>query len=403
MNRLRFPSSFDRDLRLLTYSMGVRRIAMGFLGVLRSIYFALLGFSPVKIGILLSIATFVSAIHHITFGMLSDRFGRKKFLVLGGIFASLRFLIFAISQDFWMLALGQGIGAMGEGAGAGQPVVSGYIADKTGISERRVVFSAMAVTNALTTTLGSLMAGLPAIFEATLKLDVISAHVTIFWIGLVITCLSMVFLLWLEDVQPGIKMTSEEVVESDYNRDWRIIAKFSLVRSTSGVGLGFIQSLMDLYFFIRFGTGGEVLGPIYALARFMSMFSYALIPSVTERWGEIKPLVASRMITAGLALGFSMVNWYPLAVALLIGFRLMMMFTMPIRQSFATGLVNPRDTATAIGISNFARMSLRTIAPTVAGYMFEAISLSTPFISGAIFMVLNGILYRAWFQPREQK
>lgn len=376
---------------------------MGFLGVLRSIYFALLGFSPVKIGILLSIATFVSAIHHITFGMLSDRFGRKKFLVLGGIFASLRFLIFAISQDFWMLALGQGIGAMGEGAGAGQPVVSGYIADKTGISERRVVFSAMAVTNALTTTLGSLMAGLPAIFEATLKLDVISAHVTIFWIGLVITCLSMVFLLWLEDVQPGIKMTSEEVVESDYNRDWRIIAKFSLVRSTSGVGLGFIQSLMDLYFFIRFGTGGEVLGPIYALARFMSMFSYALIPSVTERWGEIKPLVASRMITAGLALGFSMVNWYPLAVALLIGFRLMMMFTMPIRQSFATGLVNPRDTATAIGISNFARMSLRTIAPTVAGYMFEAISLSTPFISGAIFMVLNGILYRAWFQPREQK
>lgn len=383
--------------------MSVRRIAMGFLGVLRSIYFALLGFSPVKIGILLSIATFVSAIHHITFGMLSDRFGRKKFLILGGVFASLRFLIFAISQDFWMLALGQGLGAMGEGAGAGQPVVSGYIADKTDLSERGVVFSTMAVTNALTTTIGSLMAGLPAIFEVSLKIEIIQAHVILFWIGLVITCLSMVSLFWIKDVETEGYTASEEVYEVDEPRDWNTIAKFSLVRSTSGVGLGFIQSLMALYFFIRFGVGGEVLGPIYALARFISMFSYVLIPQVVEKWGEIKPLVASRVITAMLALGFSMVSWYPLAVALLIGFRLMMMFTMPIRQSFATGLVNPRDTATAIGISNFARMSLRTVAPTVAGYMFEAISLSTPFISGAIFMIINGILYRAWFQPRTEK
>lgn len=214
--------------------------------------------------------------------MLSDRFGRKKFLILGGVFASLRFLIFAISQDFWMLALGQGLGAMGEGAGAGQPVVSGYIADKTDLSERGVVFSTMAVTNALTTTIGSLMAGLPAIFEASLKIEIIQAHVILFWIGLVITCLSMVSLFWIKDVETEGYTASEEVYEVDEPRDWNTIAKFSLVRSTSGVGLGFIQSLMALYFFIRFGVGGEVLGPIYALARFISMFSYVLIPGGGE-------------------------------------------------------------------------------------------------------------------------
>jgi hypothetical protein len=75
------------------------------------------------------------------------------------------------------------------------------------------------------------------------------------------------------------------------------------------------------------------------------------------------------------------------------------MFTMPIRQSFATGIVHPRDVATAIGVSNFARMGLRTVAPTIAGYMFEAISPTMPFLSGAVFLVSNGLLYRAWFQP----
>ena len=103
---------------------------MGFIGVVRTIYFAMLGYSAVEIGLLLSLATFLSAIHHITYGYLSDRYGRKPFLILGTGFAAARTAIFALSTDFWMLALAQSLGAMGEGAGAGQPVVSGYITDK---------------------------------------------------------------------------------------------------------------------------------------------------------------------------------------------------------------------------------------------------------------------------------
>ena len=79
---------------------------MGFLQILRSIYFALIGFSPFEIGLLLSFATLISAVHHILFGYLSDRYGRKPFLVLGSVFATARLVIFATSSDFWMLALG---------------------------------------------------------------------------------------------------------------------------------------------------------------------------------------------------------------------------------------------------------------------------------------------------------
>ncbi|MBD3172607.1 hypothetical protein GF326_09055, partial [Candidatus Bathyarchaeota archaeon] len=73
-NRLKV--GFDRDMGLLTWSMFTRRIVMGFLQVVRAIYFALLGYSAVKIGLLLSIATLLSAVHHITFGYLCDRYGR---------------------------------------------------------------------------------------------------------------------------------------------------------------------------------------------------------------------------------------------------------------------------------------------------------------------------------------
>ena len=82
---------------------------MGFLQVVRAIYFYLLGFSEVEVGILISFATLVSAIHHLTFGWLSDKYGRKPFFIVGSFFATLRMVIFAVSTNFWVLAIGQGV------------------------------------------------------------------------------------------------------------------------------------------------------------------------------------------------------------------------------------------------------------------------------------------------------
>ena len=379
--------------------MSFRRIEMGFLQILRSIYFALLGFSPVEIGLLLSFATLVSAVHHILFGYLSDRYGRKPFLILGSVFATARLAIFATSSDFWMLALGQGIGAMGEGAGAGQPVVSGYITDKTEVKHRASVFSTLAATNALATTVGSLMAGLPAIFQSSYGFDVIRAHSALFWIGAFGNIISLAMLLMLKDIKPVHEEVDEEAPRK---RSWGIITKFSLVRASSGLGQGLIDSLMPLYFFINFGLGGEFLGPIYAGARFISVFSYLLIPKIIERFGDVQTLVISRFITAFLTVGFALSTSQPVSVALLIAIRVVMSFSMPIRQVFATSIVSPEEIATTIGVSNFARMGLRTIAPTAAGYMFEAVSLSSPFLAGSAFLVVNALLYRSFFQVKAE-
>jgi hypothetical protein len=70
------------------------------------------------------------------------------------------------------------------------------------------------------------------------------------------------------------------------------------------------------------------------------------------------------------------------------------------RQSFATIVVDPEETGTVIGISGFLWMPLRSIAPTLAGYMFETLSLSLLFLSGAGLVATNAILYRAFFQPK---
>jgi predicted MFS family arabinose efflux permease len=399
--RINLPTAFDRDLRFLMYSMSSRRIAMGFQFVVRSIYFSLLGLSPTLVGLLLSLATLVAAIRQITFGMLSDRFGRKTFILIGAICSTLRLVIFAISPDFWMLALGQIVGAFGEGSGAGQPVVSGYITDKTSELDRSDIFTTLGVSNALATTVGFSMTGLPAFFENRFGLGTVQAHAWLWWIGAIFTAISFLFIIPLKDIKP-VKRDLE--VETPIERgfmgisSWKEIGKFSLVRSTSGLGWGLIGSLMPLYFFIKFGVGSEFLGPVYAVTRLFTVFSYMLLPWAVEQLGEIGCIMWTRIISAVLAALLTFINWYPLALGLLFFYRIIIHFSMPVRQSFAASLVSPEETATAVGVSNFSRMTLRTTAPTAAGYMFDAISLSLPFISGAILVGINAFLYQIFFK-----
>ena len=390
---------FDRDIGLLTGSMFTRRIVMGFLQVVRAIYFALLGFSPVKIGLLLSVGTLVSAMNNLLFGYLCDRYGRKPFLILGCIMSSVRTGLFAVTTDFWLLALAQGIGAMGEGVGAGQPVVSGYITDKTGPDERPNVYSTMAITNSLATTIGLAFGGLPQYLESSMGFDVVYAHKLIWVACSVINLVSLVFLFPLQESH--IMIVEGKPRKSMKIRNWGTILKFSLVRSTGGFGWSMINSLMTLYFFYRFNVGSDVLGPILAFARFMSMFTFFAVPRVVDWLGAINTLIVSRIASSVLTVGFALAGWYPLAVVLMVLLRLVVLFSMPIRQTFASGMVDPEETATAIGISNSARMGAQSIAPSLAGYMFEAVSLTLPLFTGAVLMALNGMLYWHYFRPRK--
>jgi len=395
LDRLRV--GFDRDISLLTGSMFTRRIVMGFLQVVRAIYFALLGFSPVEIGLLLSVATLISALNNIIFGYLCDRYGRKPFLILGCILSSVRTGLFAVTTDFWLLAVAQGVGAMGEGVGAGQPVVSGYITDKTDALERPNVYSTMAITNSLATTVGLAFGGLPQYLESSMGFDVVGAHQVLWAACTVVNLVSLVFLFPLKESHT--RVVASEKQEPRKIKNWSTILKFSLVRSTSGFGWSMVNSLMTLYFFYRFGVGSDALGPILAFARFISMFTYLLVPRVVDLLGSINTLIVSRVASSVLTVGFALVDWYPLAVVMMVLIRLVVLFSMPIRQTFASGMVDPEETATAIGVSNSARMGAQTVAPSLAGYMFEAVSLTLPFYTGAVLLALNGVLY--WYYFRE--
>lgn len=403
LRKMQLFSGFDRDIGLLTGSMFVRSIPSGFMMVVRVIYFSLLGYTPLEVGLLLSIAQVVSAVHHISFGYLCDRYGRKPFLILGGVFATLRLVIFAVSTDFWMLALAQGIGAMGEGVGAGQPVVTGYITDKSNPKTRPGIYSALAITNGISAMIGNYLGVLPEFVQSTYGLDVVAAHQILWGIAAVVCGLSLFVIMPLKEAPSRVKKTEQKKEASQAPMNWGTIAKFSVVRATSGLGWGLVGNMIPLLLFYRFRVGSEVLGPVYALSRFVSIFTYVLVPRIVARFGDVRTLIGARILSCIAVVCIGLSPGYNMAIMFIVLNRIVLMFTMPIRQNFASGIVKPEETATAIGVSNSARMGVQSIAPTLGGYLFETMSQTLPFFVGATLILLNAALYWVYFKPKDKE
>jgi len=72
----------QRDAIILMTSRGVRAFAFSYLGVIFTIYLSQLGYSTMTVGLVVTSAYASSAVLTAVWGYLSDRYGRKKILML---------------------------------------------------------------------------------------------------------------------------------------------------------------------------------------------------------------------------------------------------------------------------------------------------------------------------------
>jgi len=371
---------------------------MGCLQVIRSLYLYIIGYDLLAIGLLSMIATIVGAMRSVSVGLLSDRYGRKPFIILGSIFSTIRLLIYAYFTDYTWLIAAQIIGAMGEGAGAGQPSVSGMIADKSRKETRVKVFTIFALTNSFVGILGSLLGSLPKLLQSWLSIGEPESFRLLFLFCAFLSFVSFIFVLPIreESSRAGMENGGSFLPK----KSTATISRFSLVRAIGGFGFGITGDLIGPWFKIRFLMGEEVLGPVYAVSRFIVMLLYLLIFRIEKELDEVKIISLNRIISAAAMLLIPFVPSYIEFSLLLIIYRVSLMITMPIRQSFIVSIVDPSERASAVGFSNLARMAFRSFAPAIGGYIMQSLSMSLPFAIGAAVVALNGVSYRFFFGRR---
>ena len=361
----------------------------GFLNVILSLYLNYLGYSLLEIGLILGGAIIISAALTFFLAMLADHFGRK--LVLVGLFLifSLSSILFLSSKDIFVLILLSGAGSFtGSGGGpigSGGPFGAVQTALITEFTERKSFSKVLSVASALGIMASSAGAFLIYLVEA-LKIDVYH----LFYLAGILGILGLLITLFLKDN----KIRSKHLLP---NMSWKNILKLSVPTIPSGVGTGFISPIFSLWFHLRFGISSGEIGLIFGLSNLFVLFVMLVLPRIISPESELKSIIWTRIVSSVALIALALTPILPIASALYVLRQGMQMGAVPVRQSFAMGIVDPSERATTSGATSMTRTAFSAGSPPAAGTLL-AINLVYPPLIGGVITIIDPFLYYYLFR-----
>ncbi|MEO1898211.1 MAG: MFS transporter, partial [Methylococcales bacterium] len=141
------------------------------------------GATPMLIGLAISVYGLTQAVLQIPFGLLSDRFGRKKIIIIGLILFSAGSVVAALSTNIYGVLLGRAI----QGGGAIAAAIMALLADLTQEVHRTkamaTIGASIGISFGIAITLGPILAGyigISGIFWLTAILSLLAILVVLF-------------------------------------------------------------------------------------------------------------------------------------------------------------------------------------------------------------------------------
>src|SRR5215210_700390 len=96
----------DADGKKLLLTRALRSFGYGYLAVILALYLDQVGLDAVQVGVVLTAAVAGSAAMTVAWSLVADRYGRRKTVATMALFMVLGGLLFAVTEQFWLLLLG---------------------------------------------------------------------------------------------------------------------------------------------------------------------------------------------------------------------------------------------------------------------------------------------------------
>jgi len=182
----------------------------------------------------------------------------------------------------------------------------------------------------------------------------------------------------------------------------QLVVKLSALFAVDAFGGGFIgQSILSLYFLLRYNLEPTSLGLISAAASIVTAVSFLAAARIARRIGLLKTMVFTHIPSNLflLAIPFAPIASY--AVLLLLCRQSLSQMDVPARQSFVMSMVPEEDRTPAAGLTNVSRTIAQSFSPSLAGYAIESLWLGSPFIfAGGLKLTYDLSLYRAFHKVK---
>lgn len=391
-----------RAARLLITARLVRAFGQGLLTVDFTLYLHALGWSSALIGGVITAVLFSSVLFTALVGPLSDRAGRKRFLVGYEIVTAFAALACLFSGDTRVLIAAALIGGFGRGGAATSPfapVESAWLSEVVTREQRGTLFSLRSAISFFGLAIGAALAGLPDLLHRWLPGA--TAFRPLFAIVLLMA-LAALWLLWRtpEPERPPPPPGPEEVEAQQQERkaENRRLGVLAGVNALNGLGIGLVSPLMAYWFSLAFHRGPGAIAPVMAIAFAAAGLSSLGTGWLTTRLGVMRSVIWLRLLGLAMLLALPLSPSFVIAAALYVARMACNLGTAGARLSLNIGLVGRTRRGVAASLSSVSMQVPRSIGPTVAGLFFAAGSLGTPFFMAAGFQAAYLFLYQHHFR-----
>lgn len=390
---------------MIIAARGLRAFSYGLLGVLLSVALSTAGFSPLAIGILITISLLGDFVSTYLIGLYADQWGRRRTLTVLALGMAVTGAIFCLTRLYPVLLLTAFFGTLGTTASETAPFLPIEQAMLPQISTpqtRTALFARYNLVASFGGAAGALAAGLPDLLQHT----GIALSTGIRLMFGVYTALALIVVYLVTHLPAEVEgPPSVRPVSSGVRRlvpalggSHGIILRLSALFSVDALAGGLVvQSLMVLFFHLRYGVGLAPLGALFFGANSLAALSFLAAAPLARRFGLLNTMVFTHLPSNVLLALVPFMPSFPLAALVLLVRQSLSQMDVPTRQAYTMALVAPEERTAAASVTSLARSAGSSSSPLFSGILMQGtmLSLGLPFvIAGGLKSAYDLTLWR---------
>lgn len=405
------PPAGRADVGRLFGSRAVRLFAYGALSVVLVFHLSAAGLTEPRIGLLLTLTLLGDTALSLLLTTRADAAGRRATLAVGAGLMVGAGLLFAVTQDFWLLLLAATLGIIspsGNEVGPFLAVEQAALAQAVPAERRTGTFAWYTLTGAFATAAGAFAGGGLAEGLQRLGWTPLESYRVVIW--LYAAC-GLGLLLLFAGLGPGVEAPRRAGAARPpllspglgLAESRGVVLRLSGLFALDAFAGGFIvQSFVAWWLHRRFGAGEGLVGAVFLGANVLAGLSALSAAALARRFGLVNTMVFTHLPSNLLLLAVPFAPSLGWAVGLLFARFSISQMDVPTRQSYTMAVVAPGERAAAAGVTGIARTVGASLSPLLAGPLYAAPALaSLPFLlCGGLKIAYDLALWRAFSKVR---
>ena len=367
-------SAVPRAVYALILSFIPLFVGGGLLLIILGAWLVTVGFTAGQAGGLIAVEGLSMILTSIPLGIVSDVYGRKHLLVLGGFASAFGLIAFSLASNFWLLV--PIVALLGVGESAAISTWNALLADLTNFSNRNTAFSISFVVSNVATGVGFALPGVFPFIEGPLGVTSLAIHRdTLLLLG----ALSLSTPLLVYSILRKHKESHDPSRRWVGLKNWGTLARFWFVGSTIGFGAGFIVPLIGSWFYFRFGVSDDITGPLLALSNILIGFSGVVSPRLATRFGQLRAILLTTATSMLFMLSMAFVPVFAVAAGVYVVRAALMNMSGPLMDSFSMTIFPPEQRGVVSAVNNLMFRLPNSVSTYFGGIILGMGLLQLPF------------------------